>query len=192
MTVVVVSAVDHCAHLKQALTDLRAPVTVLPCARIEKLRALIRTQTIGLLVSDLRDATGASTLQSLLAFRSTEDATPLIVAVGLTSTGMRDVVRAIEAGLEANWVIRDAENLPAVITRVIAQTMYFGAANSMLKGLWPTISPQTRQFFALAAIGAVQPTNTLVATQILGLSERTLEKRLERSRLPSPRRVLGC
>ena len=191
ITVLVVSTSDQSTQIADALAGFGNLVRIQGCRRADRLSALAAPEHVGAIVAELRDATGVSTVPTLLALRRHDENLPIIVSAALTPTGVRDVVRAAAAGLEASWVIPDVENLPAAIMRVVADRVQCGPAVILFRTAWPIIAAPAREFFAAAAIGAAHPITTAGVASALGMAVRTLERRVERAGLPPPHRVLG-
>src|SRR6185312_6161225 len=107
--VVVVSAEDLHIQLATSFRDVGAVVKIRACPRIVDLAALVSSDSAHLIVAELEDAVGTSTVPTLVDIKSRNGGTPIIVSVVLSQADMRRVVQAIRAGLSANWVIRDAD-----------------------------------------------------------------------------------
>ncbi len=178
------------AQLANALAASRAGVDLRRCGRAS-IAASVASSDVALVVAELYDALGNSTLPALLALKQRHESLPLLVSVSLVAEDMRSLVRAITAGLEATWILRDVDDLARAVVRAIRERADLGAAASLLQTIWPAISPEVRPFFAVAAVGASRPITTLDAARTLGLAVRTLEGQLKRAQLPPPHRVLG-
>lgn len=191
VNVVVVSAEDLQIQLARSLREVGAAVKIRNCARVAGLAALVSSASAQVIVAELRDAVGTSTVPALVDIKHDNGNTPIIVSVSLSQADMRRVVHAIGAGLSASWIIRDVDYLPAAITRAFAERVHVDAAALLLQNVWPVIAPRVREFFAVAAIGSTRPMSTLDAASILGVATRTLEGQLKAAGYPPPHRVLG-
>lgn len=189
--VLVVGDADLHAQVAVALAEVGAYVKIRGCARAERLATIAGAQDIGVVVSGLRDAVGASTASALLALKRRNESIPFIISAHLTPLGVRDIVRAIDAGLEVGWVIRDVEDLTAAIIHVVVERVHVGPAAVLLLTGWPLLPAGARGFFSTAAIGAAGPMTILEAARALGMAVRTVQGRLDQSGLPPPHRILG-
>lgn len=167
----------------------RAPLRVASCS--DELLRSVEAGDVSIVVADLRDANGASTLPALLAVQRRDASIPVVVMVSLTPAGTRDVADAMRAGLHAMLVIRGHERLERAVAEALRRTRDLDAGPAIIGAVAPVVPAVGRSLVTFAAIHGMQPVTVREAAGALGISVRTLEERLGRAGMLPPKRLLG-
>jgi transcriptional regulator with XRE-family HTH domain len=177
---------------RELLTAALAGVAIVePCAQVSELAHLVAAGRVDAVVAALRDDACANPVPAILALQKQDSTRPVILSVALTPTGARRVVKAVEAGLRATLVLRGYDDLGKAVRRAVAQLPHGSPEAEILQTTAPVATPAVRPFLTFAAIRAIHPITVREAAGAVGISVRTLERRLADKRLPRPARLLG-
>jgi AraC-like DNA-binding protein len=179
------------ATLADALARFNPLASMRVCARAEELARLVAAGDVAVVVADLHDADGAPTTSALLELQRRDATLPLIVAARLSPTAAGAIAQADRDGLQANWVIRDAESIRAAVRCVLIHGVQVGPGAIVLRRAVSVLRPAAHSLVAFLAIGAARPNTVEAVANVFNMTPRTLERRFQTAGLPPPHRVLG-
>jgi AraC-like DNA-binding protein len=174
-----------------AAEQIGALATVRICESIGALLELVAGGDVDAVVADLRDVSGKSILPTFGALRLQAPHLPLILHCLPTPEALRDLpdTSAFRRGL--SLVFRNYEHLGAALRPLLRPPRVPSAAETLARHVVPLVPGPFRPFVLVCALKASPRLKVGTAATWSGASRRTLERSLNRARLPSASSVLG-
>jgi hypothetical protein len=165
--------------------------TVRFCESVGALLELVAQGDVDAVVADLRDVSGQSILPAFGALRHQAPHLPLILHCLPTPEALRELpdTSAFRRGL--SLVFRNAEHLGAALRPLLRRPGVPSAAETLARHVVPLVPGTFRPFVLICALKASPRLRVRTAATWSGASRRTLERSLQRARLPSAGSVLG-
>jgi hypothetical protein len=176
---------------KLAAEQIGALATVRFCDSTEALLALVAAGGVDAVVADLRDAAGNSILPTFGALRLQAPRLPLILHCAPTPEALRELpdTSAFRQGL--SLVFRDCEHLGAALRPLLRPPRVPTAAETLARHVVPLVPGPFRPFVLVCALKASPRLRVSTVAKWTGSSRRTLERSLQRARLPSAGTILS-
>jgi hypothetical protein len=174
-----------------AAEQIGALATVRVCESTEALLELVAGGDVDAVVADLRDPSGDSILPTFGALRVQAPHLPLILHCVPTPEALRELpdTSAFRQGL--SLVFRNCEHLGAALRPLLRPPRVPTAAETLARHVVPLVPGPFRPFVLVCALKASPRLKVGTAARWSGASRRTLERSLQRARLPSAGSVLG-
>jgi hypothetical protein len=165
--------------------------TVRFCESIGALLELVAGGDLDAVVADIRDVTGASVLPTFGALRLRAPHLPLILHCIPTPEALRELPDRTAFGRGLSLVLRNYEHLGAALRPVLLRSGVPSAAETLARHTVPLVPVPFRPFVLVCALKASPRLRVSTVAQWSGASRRTLERSLQRARLPSAATILG-
>jgi AraC-like DNA-binding protein len=161
------------------------------CESVGALLELVAEGEVDAVVADLRDVSGQSILPAFGALRLQAPHLPLILHCLPTPEALRELpdTSAFRGGL--SLVFRNYEHLGAALRPLLMPLRVPSAGETLARHVVPLVPGPFRPFVLVCALKASPGLRVGTAANWSGASRRTLERSLNRARLPSAGSVLG-
>jgi AraC-like DNA-binding protein len=183
MPTVAVMVIGRVAQ-RQAAEQIGTLATTRFCETVDELTALVKDGELDAVVADLSDATGASVLPALGAIRRERPSLPLVLYFAPTPAALREVPDLIAVARGLHVALRPHEHLRLVLRPLLTPPRVPSAGETLARHLVPLVPVPFRPFFAVTALKASPQVKLDMAAAWSGMSRRTLERSLNRARLP--------
>lgn len=185
--VALVVGVKAQARIRGALAG-RADVSF--CERRADLVSLAARRAASAVLAEPRDVAGDDVSAAIAALRSGMPSVPVIAYIpdGRTSSG--DILAMAKAGVH-DLVRMGFDDIGLALGGALASATAHCATEAVRATLERLVAPDAWPFVSYCLTRAHEPISIRAAATALGLDRRTLVRRLERSGLPSPRRIAG-
>lgn len=175
------------ARLNDALRD-QAKVRF--CDRQSELLALVEHGVAGVVVLDMRDVDGASTLRSVRRVREEFPSVPVVLYCALAPTTSRDVLDFARAGVN-DLVLRGVDDLRTTLRGAVQSALDHCSAKGMLGELRPLVPPSVEPFLRFCLENGRRNLTVEEVAIALGVHRKTLFDRLNAAGLPSPSLIIA-
>lgn len=169
-----------------------APAAVLVVDRAAVLRAAATAAGVRLVVSELRDRVGADTIPALAALAARTGAPAILACAPIDDRAVDDVFAlAVSAAMaRAGLVLDGVDDLAAAVRGALAGWYAPSAALPVLERIAELVPRELRAFLLLAAARSAPGFTVTRASMLLGMTRRTLERRLARAGFPRASRII--
>jgi AraC-like DNA-binding protein len=174
-----------------AAEQIGALATVCFCESIGALLELVAAGDVDAVVADLRDVSGDSILPVFGALRVQAPHLPLILHCIPTPEALRELPAPSAFRGGQTLVFRNYEHLGAALRPLLQPLRVPSAGETLARHVVPLVPGPFRPFVLICALKASPRLRVATAATWSGASRRTLERSLQRARLPSAGSVLG-
>jgi AraC-like DNA-binding protein len=175
------------ARLQEALRNQAA---VRFCDRQEEVVALVDNDLVSVLVLDVRDRDGATTLPTVRRVRSGYPSVPIVLYCGLGPDTSREVLEFARAGVN-DLVIRGVDDLRIPLRAAITAAQDHCSAKSILEELEPFITPSALPILQYCLENARRSMTVEQVAAAFGVHRKTLVERLTAAGFPAPSAVIS-
>jgi AraC-like DNA-binding protein len=165
--------------------------TVLPCWTVDSLMDLVGQGGVDAVVADLHDTNGADIMPAFAGFRQRSPNLPLILYCLPTPAALRDIPDLIAVTRGLNVVFRNCEHLGLALRPMLYPPRVPSAGETLARHVVPIVPGPFRPFVLVSALKASPELNVETIAAWSGVPRRTLQRMLQRARLPSAGEVLG-
>ena len=165
--------------------------TVRFCETVESLLELVAGGDVDAVVADLRDASGDSILPAFGALRLQTPQLPLVLHCIPTPEALRELPDSSAFRRGLSLVFRNYEHLGAALRPLLRPARVPSAADTIARHVVPLVPNPFRPFALVCALKASPRIRVGTVAKWSGASRRTLERSLQRARLPSAGSILG-
>lgn len=161
------------------------------CERADALRAMLAAADVHLVVTELRDAVGASVIPVLTDAVSRGELPAIVVRESLADAAAGDVVRLAGARVPARLSLRGVAPIADALVAALGKQPDAGADLAILERVGPLVPFRTRAFLLVCAASPSPRLHVERASMLLGVARRTLENRLAAAGMPPAHRIVG-
>ena len=183
--------VDGLTVQELALDQIGTAATVLSCCTVDSLIDLVGQGGVDAVVADLHDTNGTNIMPALAAFRRQAPHLPLILYCLPTPAALRNLPDLIAVTRGLNVVFRNCEHLGLALSPLLHPPRVASAGETLARHVVPIVPGPFRPFVLVSALKASPALNVETIAGWSGVPRRTLQRMLQRARLPSAGEVLG-
>jgi AraC-like DNA-binding protein len=187
----VAAMVIGAAAQRTAREQIGARATTYFCDTVDALATLVARGGIDVVLTDLRDVSGASILPALGGIRRLAPTLPLVLYAEPTPAALREIPDAIAATRGLHVILRNYEHLGLTLRPLLTPPRVPSGAETLARHVVPVVPASFRPFFLVCALKASPHFSVGTAAALSGTSQRTLERLLQHARLPRAAAVLG-
>lgn len=136
------------------------------------------------------DAAGAPLAPAIRLLKSKYPSVPIVVCCEVTAAALRETFALSQAGADA-VIVRGVDDAPDALRTVIDQARTGRACAVILRAIQPHVSADAVAFIRFCVVHARDHVSVERAAKALGIEHKTLQNRIARERLPSPREILA-
>jgi AraC-like DNA-binding protein len=175
------------ARLQEAL---RGQAAVRFCDRQEELVALVDNDLVSVLVLDVRDRDGASTLPTVIRIRTGYPSVPVVLYFALGPDASQDIKNFVRAGVN-ELVFRDFTDLRIPLRAAITTAQDHCSAKAILQELEPVVPDAVRPIMQYCLENARRSMTVEQVATAFGVHRKTLVERLTSVGFPAPSAVIS-
>lgn len=176
---------------KARLQDaLRGQATVRFCERPAELRALIENDLASVVVVDLRDREGNSTLALVRDIRESFPSIPVLLYCAISPDTSRDVLAFARAGVN-DLVLRDVDDLRWTLRTALSTAADHCSARTIIGELEGIIPPNIMPMIRYCLENGRRAMTVEDVAEALSVHRKTLVDRLTAAGLPTPSAVIA-
>jgi AraC-like DNA-binding protein len=169
---------------------LRGHAAVRLCENQEELLTLVAEGLAAIVVVDLRDRSGASTLPAVHAIREGFPSVPVIGYVHVGTGASRDIIALARAGVN-DLILRGIDDVGSAMRSAITSAQDQSAARDVLAMLEPVVPRSLTPFVAFCLEQARRAITVPEAAAALGVHRKTLVDRLAAAGFPTPSAMIA-
>ena len=169
---------------------LRGFASVVPCARTADIWTALAEGPARAVVVPAYGPDVPDIIATMRALRARYPSVPVLVYYDPLYTNPRDLLALFQAGA-AEIIHSGTDDLRRLFTSVLASAGQRVAARRLLDALTPVLPPQTQHLMRFLLEEADAPMSIEEAATAVGLSRRTLERRLDALGYPAPETLIG-
>jgi AraC-like DNA-binding protein len=175
------------ARLQEAL---RGQAAVRFCDRQEEIIALVDNDLVSVLVLDVRDRDGLSTLGTVRRIRTGYPSVPVVLYFALGPDTSEDVKNFVRAGVN-ELVFRDFTDLRVPLRAAITAAQDHCSAKAILEELEPFVPDGVRPIIRYCLENARRSMTVAQVAANCGVHRKTLVERLTAAGFPAPSAVIS-
>lgn len=160
------------------------------CEQPDELLALASEGLAGVVVVDLRDRTGAPTLDVVRTIREEFPSVPVVAYCTLTPDTSRDILALARAGVN-DLILRGVDDVGVTLRSVITTAQEHCGAKHVLEAIGPLVPPSVVPFLRYCLEHARQALSVADVASALGVHRKTLVDRLAGASLPTPSAMIA-
>ncbi len=145
---------------------------------------------VDMVITQLCDRAGISTIPAIAALRQRFPSLPILAYVGLTPQEVRGLVAATRAGVNSA-IVEGVDDAVGVLGARLTAAGSGQTSELIMDAVRPLVPPSVWPFFRCCAIHGVRPIDVTDAAKTLGIDRKTIRNRLVRAGLPPPRSVIA-
>ena len=175
------------ARLQDAL---RGQATVRFCERQTELLTLAANDLAGVIVLDMRDREGNSTIKTVRHVREAFPSIPVVLYCGITPETSRDVLEFARAGVN-DLVLRDVDDLRFTLRTAMSTAADHCSARAIMAELESVIPPNIMPMMRFCLENGRRALTVEDVADALSVHRKTLVDRLTAAHLPTPSAVIA-
>jgi AraC-like DNA-binding protein len=175
------------ARLQDAL---RGQATARFCARQQELITLLENNLASVVVLDMRDHEGNSTLGAVRHIREAFPSVPVVLYCSLAPDTSRDVLEFARAGVN-DLVLRGVDDLRITLRGAITAASDHCSARSLLKEFEPLVPANILPMLRYCLENGRRALTVEQVAEALGVHRKTLVDRLSTAGLPTPSAIIA-
>lgn len=165
--------------------------TVRFCETVDGLIEMVAEGPVDAVIADLHDASGTAILPTLSIIRRQSPHLPLVLYCLATPEALRELPDIMAMGRGLSLIFRNLEHLGLSLGPLLRPPRVPSAAETLARHVVPLVPVPFRPFVLVCVFKASPHLRVSTAASWSGASRRTLERSLQRARLPSAAVVLG-
>lgn len=169
---------------------LRGYAVVRVCEQQDELMALVSEGIASVVVLDLRDRTGASTLPLVRTIRDGFPSVPVVAYCNLTPDTSKDILALARAGVN-DLILRGVDDVGVALRSAIASAQDHCSAEHVLEAIEPIVPATVVPFIGYCLEHARRALSVAEVATALGVHRKTLVDRLTAASLPSPSAIIA-
>jgi AraC-like DNA-binding protein len=169
---------------------LRSHAAVRFCDQQDELLTLVSEGLAGVVVVDLRDRAGNSTLPVVRSIRDRFPSVPVVGYCGLTPDTSRDILALARAGVN-DLILRGVDDVGVALRSAITSAQDHCGAKYVLEIIGPLLPATVAPFVAYCLEHARRALGVSEVAAALGVHRKTLVDRLTAASLPTPSAMIG-
>lgn len=175
------------ARLQDAL---RGQATVRFCERQHELLTLLENNLASVVVLDMRDREGNSTLATVRHFREAFPSVPVVLYCAISPETSREVLEFARAGVN-DLVLRGVDDLRFPLRTALSTAADHCSARSILRELEPLVPPSIMPMLRFCLENGRRSLTVEDVADALGVHRKTLVDRLTTAGMPTPSAVIA-
>ena len=184
---VLVREADGRARIQDAL---RGHAAVRFCEAQDELLLLVSNGLAGVVVVDVRDRTGASTLPIVREIRDGFPSVPVVAYCALAPDTSRDILALARVGVN-DLILRGVSDVGVALRSAIVSAQDHCGAKHIIEALAPMIPPSIVPFMGYCLEHARHALSVSEVATALGVHRKTLVDRLAAASLPTPSAMIA-
>ncbi len=172
------------------LDALRNQASVRFCERQEELLALVEHGLASVVVLDMRDLAGASTLPAVRRVKDEYPSIPVVLYCALAPTTSRDVLEFARAGVN-DLVLRGVDDLRTTLRSAVQSALDHCSARGVLEELEALVPQGVVPILRYCLENGRRDLTVEEVASALGVHRKTLVDRLNAAGLPSPSSIIA-
>lgn len=169
---------------------LRGHAAVRFCDATDELLLLVTNGLAGVVVADLRDRTGASTLPTVREIREGFPSVPVVAYCELTPDTSREILALARVGVN-DLILRGVSDVGVALRSAIVSAQDHCGAKGVLEALSPLIPASIVPFMNYCLEHARRSLSVAEVATALGVHRKTLVDRLAAANLPTPSAMIA-
>lgn len=187
----IVAALVWDAAARARLQDaLRGHATVRFCDRQSEILALVENNLAGVVIVDLRDRDGLSTLASVSRLRGEFPSVPVVLYCAISSHNSRDVLAFARAGVN-DLVFREVDDLRQTLRTVLSAASDHCSAREILGELETLVPAGALAMLRYCLENGRRALSVPEVATALNVHRKTLVDRLGSAHLPPPSAIIA-
>jgi AraC-like DNA-binding protein len=175
------------ARLQEAL---RGQASIRFCERQSELLTLVENNLAGVVVLDMRDREGNSTLSSVRHIRRAFPSVPVVLYCGISPETSRDVLEFARAGVN-DLVLRGVDDLRYTLRTALSTAADHCSARAILKELEGVVPTSVLPFMCYCLENGRRALTVEDVAAALNVHRKTLVDRLSSAGMPTPSAVIA-
>lgn len=175
------------ARLQDAL---RGQATVRFCEKQTELLALAENDLAGVVVLDMRDRDGNSTLGTVRVLRASFPSIPVVLYCAISPDTSRDVLAFARAGVN-DLVLRDVDDIRLTLRTAMSNAADHCSARTILAELETVIPAAVTPLIRFCLENGRRALTVEDLAKELNVHRKTLVDRLSQARLPTPSSIIS-
>ena len=175
------------ARLQDAL---RGQATARFCERQEELLTLLQNNLAGVVVLDMRDKEGVSTLGTVRHIRDAFPSVPVVLYCSLAPDTSRDVLEFARAGVN-DLVLRGVDDLRITLRGALSAASDHCSARWLLRELEPVVPSNVLPMLRYCLENGRRALTVEEVAEALGVHRKTLVDRLGSAGMPTPSAIIS-
>lgn len=170
--------------------ELRERAAVRFVARCREVSSVVAEGRASAALLELHDADGASTTPTIRQLRASFPRLPVLAMAPLGGVAGHELVAAVRAGANG-LILQGVEDAGVALRDAIDRAEDECTARVVMEAVGTVLPDAARAVVEYAITQARRPLDVEELAAALGMTRRTLARRLERSGMPSPLAVIG-
>lgn len=175
------------ARLQEAL---RGQASVRFCERQTELLTLLENNLAGVVVLDMRDREGNSTLATVRHFREAFPSVPVVLYCAISPETSRDVLEFARAGVN-DLVLRGVDDLKYTLRTALSSAADHCSAHTILKELEGDVPSSILPLLRFCLENGRRALTVEDVAEALGVHRKTLVDRLNAAGMPAPSAIIS-